>query len=131
MVGQTSIDPKVIEGWLGPHVLKHPMICMAVGEKTIEDALKNYDRHRDVYAEFSPFNHVDSHDPPLFMTCSAEMDLPSRDAGHGIHHPIFGVKLKERSDKIGHECYLLVPGFSKPEKYSDANDFLMAKLLSK
>ena len=129
-VGQTSIDPKVIEGWLGPHVLKHPMICMAVGEKTIEDALKNYDRHRNVYAEFSPINHVDSRDPPLFMTCSAEMDLPSRDAGHGIHHPIFGVKLKERSDKIGHECYLLVPGFSKPEKYSNANDFLMAKLLA-
>ncbi len=131
MVGQTSIDPKVIGGWLGPNVLKHPMICMAVGETTIEDALKNYDKHRDLYVEFSPINHVDSHDPPLFMTCSAEMDLPSRDAGHGIHHPLYGVKLKEKSDKVGHECHLLVPGFYKAEKYSDANDFLIAKLLSR
>ena len=30
--GQTSIDPKVIEPWLGPNVLKHNMINMAVGE---------------------------------------------------------------------------------------------------
>ena len=131
MVGQTSIDPKVIGGWLGPNVLQHPMICMAVGEKTIEDALKHYDEHRHLYVEFSPINHLDAHDPPLFMTCSAEMDLPSRDAGHGIHHPLYGVKLKEKSDKVGHECYLLVPGFSKPEKYTDVNDFLMAKLLAK
>lgn len=39
--GQTSIDPKVIEGWLGPNVLKHRMINMAVGEPTIEGALAN------------------------------------------------------------------------------------------
>ncbi|HVW35919.1 MAG TPA: alpha/beta hydrolase, partial [Pirellulales bacterium] len=30
VAGQTSIDPKVIEGWLGPNVLKHRMINMAV-----------------------------------------------------------------------------------------------------
>ena len=28
--GQTSIDPKVIEPWLGPNVLKHNMINKAV-----------------------------------------------------------------------------------------------------
>lgn len=130
-VGQTSIDPKVIEGWLGPNVLKHPMICMAVGEKTIEDALRNYDRHQALYVEFSPIMHVDSRDPPLFMTCSAEMDLPSRDPGHGIHHPVYGEKLKEKSDQVGHECHLVIPGASKSERYSDGNDFLISKLLSK
>ncbi len=129
-VGQTSIDPKVIEGWLGPKVLDHSMIHRAVGEKSIEDAMRNYDRHRDVYYEFSPINHVDGQDPPLFMTCSAEMDLPCREAGHGIHHPVFGVKLKEKSDAAGHECHLLVPGFSSSERYATGNDFLFDKLLS-
>jgi acetyl esterase/lipase len=129
-VGQTSIDPNVIEGWLGPKVLDHSMIHRAVGEKSIEDAMRNYDRHRDVYYEFSPINHVDGQDPPLFMTCSAEMDLPCRDAGHGIHHPVFGVKLKEKSDAVGHECHLIVPGFSSSEKYATGNDFLFDKLLS-
>jgi arylformamidase len=130
-VGQTAIDPKVIEGWLGPNVLQHPMIALAVGEKTIGDALRNYGRHRHVYAEFSPINHVDAQDPPLFMTCSAELDLPSRDAGHGIHHPVFGVKLKEKSDLVGHECHLVIPGASQSARYPDAHHFLIAKLLAR
>ena len=53
--GQVSIDPKVIEDWLGPNVLKHRMINMAVGERTIEGALKNYEKHRELYVEFSPY----------------------------------------------------------------------------
>ena len=40
-----SIDPKVIEPWLGPNVLKHRMINIAVGEQTIEGALENYEKH--------------------------------------------------------------------------------------
>jgi acetyl esterase/lipase len=108
--GQTSIDPRVIEEWLGPNVLKHRMINMAVGEPTIEGALMNYGKHKALYVEFSPYNHVDAKDPPLFMTYPADMTLPSKDAGHGIHHPVYGVKLKEKSDRVGHECHLLIPG---------------------
>ncbi len=131
LVAQTSIDPRVIERWLGPNVLLHPMICSAVGEKTIGDALARYDQHRALYVEFSPINHVNSGDPPLFMTCSAEIDLPSRDAGHGIHHPSYGLKLKEASDRVGHECHLVIPGCSKSERYADGDAFLVAKLLAK
>ena len=129
--GQTSIDPKVIEEWLGPNVLKHRMINMAVGEPTIAGALQNYDRHHALYVEFSPYNHVDAQDPPLFMTYGNDMTLPSKDAGHGIHHPVYGVKLKEKSDSLGHECHLLIPGVSKSEAYASPKEFLMAKLLAK
>jgi len=130
IAGQVSIDPKVCEEWLGPNVLKHRMINMAVGEKTIEGALANYDKHRPLYLEFSAYNHVDAKDPPLLMTYGADMTLPSKDAGHGIHHPVYGVKLKEKSDKLGHECHLLIPGHSKSDKYASANEFLMTKLLA-
>lgn len=129
--GQTSIDPKIIEGWLGPNVLKHRMINMAVGETTIEGALKNYDKYHSLYVEFSPYNHIDAKDPPLLMTYGGDMTLPSKDAGHGIHHPVYGVKLKEKSDSVGHECHLLIPGVSKSDKYASADEFLMAKLLAK
>ena len=129
-VGQTSIDPSVIEGWLGPNVLKHPMIFMAVGESSIDAAMRNYKIHRKVYKEFSPINHVDAKDPPLFMTCSAEMGLPCRDAGHGIHHPVYGVKLKEKSDGVGHECHLVVPGVSSSRKFDTGDAFLLHKLLA-
>lgn len=129
--GQTSIDPKVIEDWLGPNVLKHRMINMAVGEKSIEEALKNYERHKALYVEFSPYNHVDAGDGPLYMTYPGDMTLPSKDAGHGIHHPVYGVKLKEKSASVGHECHLVIPQVSNSEKYANPDAFLLAKLLAK
>jgi acetyl esterase/lipase len=128
--GQTSIDPKVIEGWLGPHVLKHRMIWMAVGEPDMDAALANYDQHQAAYQEFSPYNHLDGKDPPLLMTYGSNMKLPSEDAGHGIHHPVYGVKMKEKADQAGHECHLLIAGHSKSEKYASATEFLLDKLLA-
>jgi arylformamidase len=105
------------------------MINMAVGEPTMEGALENYEKHRELYYEFSAYNHLDGKDPPLFMSYGNNMTLPSVDAGHGIHHPVYGVKMKEKADKAGHECHLLIPGVSKPEKYTTPMEFLMAKLL--
>lgn len=128
--GQTSIDPKVIEPWLGPNVLKHRMINMAVGEPTMEGALENYEKHKQLYVEFSPINHVSKGDPPLYMTYNGNMKLPSENAGHGIHHPVYGVKMKEKADAAGQECHLVIPKVST-SKYASANEFLMAKLLSK
>ncbi|MCA8996915.1 MAG: alpha/beta hydrolase fold domain-containing protein [Planctomycetaceae bacterium] len=128
--GQVSIDPKVIEDWLGPNVLKHRMINMSVGESTIEGALKNYDKYRDLYVEFSPYTHMSEGDPPLLMTYGGNMTLPSENAGHGIHHPVYGVKMKEKADACGVECHLLIPGHSESDKYPNANAFLMDKLLA-
>ncbi|MFT4550082.1 MAG: arylformamidase [Verrucomicrobiales bacterium] len=129
--GQTSIDPKQIEPWLGPNVLKHKMINMAVGEKTIDGALVNYDKHAALYKEFSAYNHVSKDDPPLFMSYGNDMTLPSKSAGHGIHHPVYGVKMKEKCDQAGMECHLLIKGVSKSEKYPSANDFILGVLGAK
>ncbi len=129
--GQVSIDPLVIKSWLGPNVLKHAMIWKAVGEATMADAMKNYDKHKALYVEFSPYNHVDKNDPPLLMTYGNDMTLPSKNAGHGIHHPVYGVKLKEKSDELGHECHLLIKGVSKSEAYTSSQQFLMEKLLAR
>ncbi|HVU88935.1 MAG TPA: alpha/beta hydrolase [Pirellulales bacterium] len=128
--GQTSIDPPVIEAWLGPNVLKHRMIWMAVGEPDMAAALANYEKHKETYHEFSPINHLDGRDPPLLMTYGNNMTLPSQDAGHGIHHPVYGIKMKEKADAAGQECHLLIDGVSKSEKYASANDFLFDKLLA-
>jgi acetyl esterase/lipase len=128
--GQTSIDPPVIEGWLGPNVLKHRMIWMAVGEPDMASALANYNKHQALYREFSPINHLDRNDPPLFMAYGNNMTLPSEDAGHGIHHPVFGLKMKEKADQLGHECHLVIDGVSKSDKYKNSDTFLADKLLN-
>lgn len=129
--GQTSIDPKQIEPWLGPMVLQHKMINMAVGEPTIEGALKNYEKHKALYVEFSAYNHVSKDDPPLFMNYGGDMRLPSKSAGHGIHHPVYGVKMKEKADSVGMECHLNIGDgtVSKSDKYKNGNEFIMAILL--
>ncbi len=44
---------------------------------------------------------------------------------------MYGVKLKEKSDLVGHECHLLIPKTSKSEKYASENEFLFAKLLAR
>ncbi len=129
--GQTSIDPPVIEKWLGPNVLKHRMIWMAVGEPSMEAAWKNYEKHRATYVEFSPYNHLSKDDPPLLMTYGKDTSLPSKGAGHGIHHPVYGIKMKEKADLLHVECHLLIPGTSKSEKYSSVEVFLIDKLLGK
>ncbi len=130
--GQTSIDPKQIEPWLGPQVLQHRMINLSVGERTIDDALRNYEQHRALYVEFSPLNHVTQDDPPLFMSCDADQTVPARNASHGIHHPVFGIKLKEKADRVGMECHLLIGKGqgAKTSRYSSAAEFLEAKLLA-
>lgn len=128
--GQTSIDPQQIEPWLGPQVLQHRMIALAVGERTIDTAWANYARHRATYVEFSPVNHVSGDDPPLFMSCDADLTVPARHASHGIHHPLFGVKLKEKADAVGMECHLWVGKGTvhKSTKYATAEQFINAVL---
>lgn len=129
--GQTSIDPKVIEPWLGPNVLKHAMIYKSVGGKSMQEVMENYKQHEALYKEFSPYNHLTADDPPLLMTYKNNMKLPSENAGHGIHHPVYGVKMKEKADQVGTECHLLIPGVSKSKKYATSDEFLMDKLLNK
>lgn len=126
--GQTSIDPKQAEPWIGPKVY-HGMIIKAVGEETIEDVLKNYDKHEALYKEFSPYNHLTKDDPPLFLFYHDHMEIPAASFPSGIHHGMFGVKMKEKSDEVGHKkVYLSIKEHQQPAEYANNNDF-MEKLL--
>jgi acetyl esterase/lipase len=130
IAGQTSLDPPVIAEWLGLNVLLHRMIWLSVGEPDLTAALTNYEQNKPLYVEFSPYNHVSADDPPLLMRYGEDVSLPSKNAGHGIHHPVYGLKLKEKSDSVGHECHLIIPGHSSSPQYASEQEFLMAELLN-
>ncbi len=127
---QTSIDPKVVEDWLGPNVLKHRMIWTSVGAVNITEAVKNYDKYQHLYVKFSPYNHLTGDDPPIMLTYTHSMTLPSKNANHGIHHPVHGMKLKEKSDELGHECHVIVQDGPRYSDYANTQDFLIDKLLN-
>jgi arylformamidase len=129
-LGQTSIDPKVLEEWLGPQGIQHRMPYMAVGEASIEDALRHYERHREMFVEFSPITHVSSDDPPLMMVYDADVSLPAKNASHAIHHPFMGIKLRERADAVGMECHLVIAGQADSKGNSDPFEFVVSKLLA-
>ena len=61
------------------------------------------------------------------------MTLPSKNANHGIHHPVFGLKVKKKADRLGCECYLIIAGKDElsSDEYADSTAFLIDKLLPK
>jgi len=126
--GQSAIDPKLIEPWIGPNVY-HEMIYKAVGEKSIEDALKNYSKHEKLYKKFSAYNHLSKDDPPMFLSYAADLSVPSKHLGHGIHHGLFGVKMKEKSAKVGHDKLYLNIGKNDVSKFKNPDAFIDAILL--
>lgn len=131
--GQTLLDPTLLIPILGERGSSHPMLYRSFGFDSLEEALAGYDDRADLYREFSPITHVSPGDPPLFLNYPRSPKLPAENSGHGIHHPVFGVKMKEACDKAGVECHLVVEGEiqgsaegTKP--YKNSFDFLKAKL---
>ena len=106
--GQTTLDPFLIEKRIGPEAIKHSMLFKPFGIETIEE-LKNgwEEKYRDFSNEYTALKHLSKDDPPLFLRYK-DTDFPARDTGHGIHHGIFGVILKERADEVGAQVYLQI-----------------------
>jgi hypothetical protein len=61
-----------------------------------------------MYEDASPINFVTKDDPPTFMYYYEPKGPLPKDAkpGDGIHHPNFGVALKEKLDPLKIECVL-------------------------
>ncbi|MGZ0654584.1 sialate O-acetylesterase [Coraliomargarita sp. W4R72] len=106
--GQTSIDPRVVEEWIGPIVWDFNMFSKAVGAINAKDFKENYTDYEPLLVEFSPINHLDAADPPIFLSFGASLELPPKSVGHGIHHGVFGQKMKERADVLGQDTRLQI-----------------------
>jgi len=138
--GQTSIDPPVINEWIPSTVPMHRMIPYAVGQQSMANVWPHahYEsKYKATYQEFSPINHLDANDPPLYMEYNRRMNLPAGSDGDAIHHPIFGIKMWEKSktNAAGHECHLKIASTNEykttnTSSYSSGVEFLIDKLLA-
>ena len=112
--GQTTLDPFLIEKRIGPETLKHGMLFKPFGVDNIEELKKNWDsKYKALSNEYTALKHISKDDPPLYLRYK-DADYPARDQGHGIHHGIFGVILKEKAQKVGSKVYLQI-GNKTPE----------------
>lgn len=105
MGAQSSYDPRFIKKVVGGRAHEHPALMPFYGLK--EDELDSPKAHK-LYEEASAINYVTKNDPPVFMFYNEPKGPLPDDArpGQGIHHPNFGVALKEKLDPLGIECVL-------------------------
>ncbi len=130
MFPQTSIDPVTLTNWISGLAASYPMIYRSVGASSYTNMMQNYAQHKPLFDEFSPINHMDAQDPPLFLYYNPDLTLPPLTADAAIHHAMFGIKLKEQAATIGYtKLDLLIKGTSVPEHYATAEEFLNAILL--
>ncbi len=79
----------------------------------------------------SPITHLTKDAPPVYMVYGTFTPIRNHTpSGTWVHHPIMGIKLKERMDALGLECYLQYKGEGAEEitAYANQNAFLIEKL---
>ena len=128
--GQTCLDPEWIEKNIGPEANKHRMIFKSFGAKSAKEMTENKEKYQKMIKEFSPLFHVDKNDPPMYMEYREDISVPAKNPNHGIHHGMFGIKLKEEADKAGVECHLNIKSYSD-SKYKNIKSFIKNKLFEK
>ncbi|WP_165073402.1 alpha/beta hydrolase fold domain-containing protein [Paludisphaera rhizosphaerae] len=122
---QTSYDPRFIRSRIGGRAHEHVAIRPFFGLP--EDAKLDDPSMAAKYEDASPLTHVAPGAPPVVMAYSEPRKPIPPDAarGWGIHHPEFGVALKERLDPLGVECILL-----HNDDYGDPEDAVPGELVA-
>jgi acetyl esterase/lipase len=75
---------------------------------------------------YSPFEHVSSDDPPIYLAYVAPPAL-GQNQKDPTHTANFGVKLKEKLDLVGVSCELVYPG-APDVTHATTTDYLIGRL---
>lgn len=104
---QTSYDPRFIMKLMNTNEIHEALIAF-FGMKSPADV--NNPKFFPLFEDSSVINHLTADDPPILFFYNQRNDpLPPNSTGRDhIHHPKFGFLLKEKADKLGVECTLLL-----------------------
>jgi len=81
----------------------------------------------------SPITHLTPDDPPIYLFYNGANDPVDEETPWGtwVHHPIFGIKLKEAMEVyLGMECHLEYKDGPPVTEYESQQDFIIRKLKS-
>lgn len=103
--GQSSYAPRFAEkiGLPRPNFERHPFFLPFYG--ITRDEIDSPRAYR-LYEEMAPISYLTKDDPPALLLYSfADEEVSNRSALNlVVHHPKFGIALKERMDELGIEC---------------------------
>lgn len=104
---QSSYDPRLIKKLMNTDQV-HEALIPFFGMRSAADV--DDPRFHPLFEESSPVNHLTFDDPPILFRYGQRNDpLPPNSSGRlHIHHPKFGFALKEKADRLGVECTILL-----------------------
>lgn len=104
---QSSYDPRFIQKLMNSDQV-HPALVAFFGMSSAADA--GNPRFFALFEDSSPINFLTADDPPILVFFGQRNDpLPVNSSGEEhIHHPKFGFVLKEKADRLGVECTLIL-----------------------
>jgi acetyl esterase/lipase len=104
---QASYDPRFIRKLMNTSQV-HPALIAFFGMTSPADA--DNPRFFPLFEDSSPINHLTSDDPPIlvFFNQRNEPLSPNSSGEEHIHHPKFGFALKEKADRLGVPCELIL-----------------------
>jgi acetyl esterase/lipase len=122
--GQTTMDMEWWKKWIPGYEKPHRERTELFGDVTDEKLAA-------IVKSISALSLVTADAPPIFMQYGMAPDAPipteaRRAQGWKVHHVMFGVKLKEKMDKLGVEADLKYPGAQTT--YASVADFLIRQL---
>ncbi len=103
---QTTVEPEIVRTRIGAAAMKHSTFSgKFFGLKADE---LNTPKAAKLFAEASPLHYLTKDDPPVwaFYSVSKAPLTDKSTTSDAIHHPNFGVVLKEGMDKVKIECKL-------------------------
>src|SRR6185503_4219668 len=122
--GQSSYDPRFAEkiGIPRPNFERHQFFLPFYGITKEEiDSPKAIER----YEQAAPITYLTKDDPPALLTYSLPNEdvTATSDLNLVVHHPKFGIALKERMDALGIECVVEYKGQPEAKKVSTVEFF--------
>jgi acetyl esterase len=122
--GQTTMDFGWWKEWVPGYDKPHRDRTEVFGDVTDEQLGR-------IVKDISALSLMTADDPPIFMSYGMKPDDPipadaSRAQGWKVHHVVFGVKLREKMNRLRVESNLKYPGAQT--KYESGTSFFIAKL---
>lgn len=98
---QTSYDPRFIKAMFPPNtpLPAEDALNDLFGMKSMANAENAPPEKIHLFEEMSPLHHLTPDDGPVLMVYPLKMDSPP-----DIHHPLFGMRLKEKMDALNIPC---------------------------